>query len=156
VRVALEAAGWAVACFVVWLVTLSAITWQDAALAAGAAALSAGCAVGGRVLFEGHWHPRLTWLRWAAVLPLSVVVDTVAVLAGAYGLRRLHDDRQEQRLPAGEDDATSAARAALGALALSAAPASYVFDTDSESRALHVHSAGSLTPAWARVNPTSP
>jgi hypothetical protein len=154
VRAVVEAVTWTLLCVGVWWLTLSSITWQDTALAGAAGVVSAACAVGGRRLTDDRWRMHVRWLRWLAVLPVSVVADTAAVLAGVYRLRRSCDAKRTYRLPDREAAPTSSGRAALGALAMSASPASYVFDTDSEFRVLHVHTAGTIAPAWAQVNPT--
>lgn len=155
-RTAAEVAVWTVACFAVWLATLSAVTWQDAALAAGGSAIAAACAVAARRRTGDSWRVRIGWCRWLAVLPVAVVADTAAVLATAYRLRPHAESRRSYRLPAHEDDATSAGRAALGSLTLSAVPSSYVEDTDREQHVLQVRTAGTIAPAWAQVNPTEP
>lgn len=154
VHVVAEALAWWSLCFGLWLLTLSSVTTEDVALALAAGLLSALCAVVGRKLTGGRWAVRWRWSRWFATLPVTVLSDTVGVLSAAYRLHRPQGSTGTITLPRPEAPAVTEGRAALSSLALSAAPASYVFDRDPEERVLHLRRAGTFGPSWARPDPS--
>jgi len=153
VRLIAEVLGWWAVCFGLWLLTLSTVTSDDVALALAAGVLSAACAAGARRLTGDRWAVHWRWTRWLVTLPVSVIADTVGVLAGAYRLRRPSGTTDAVRLPWRERPAVSAGRAAFSSLALSTSPGSYVFDCDPDERILHMHRAGTFAPSWARPDP---
>ncbi|HET6877615.1 MAG TPA: hypothetical protein VFH38_08815 [Jatrophihabitans sp.] len=153
-RVGTELVVWAGLCFGIWLLTLSSVTSEDILLAALAAALAAVCAVAGRKVAGGRWRGRLAWTRWYLGLPVAILLDTVKVLALVYSARRHYGRMQTLDLPEGEDHDLAAGRCAIGALGMSASPATYVVDADPDEHKMIVHTVGSPAPEWAKTDPS--
>lgn len=153
-RVGTELVVWAGLCFGVWLLTLSSVTSQDVLLALPAAVLAAICAVGGRRVAGGRWRLRPAWARWYLGLPVAILFDTVKVLALVYSARRNYGRTETIDLPDDEEHDVAAGRCAVGAMAMSASPGTYVVDADPDRRRMTVHTVGSPAPKWAEADPS--
>ena len=94
---------------------------------------------------------RSRWAVWMVRLPAAVVLDTVRVLtlAARHAGHRSRGVGRIDRvaLPADRRPARTSAREALGTMAVSMTPASFVFDVDEEERVLVVHSLVSGSPS---------
>lgn len=142
---------WAALLVGVWVTTLSSVATSEMAAAAGSALLCGVAAVLARRAMDGGWRPSPRWFGWMARLPVAVVVDTVRVLTLAVrhaGHRSRSVGRIERvALPADGSRARTSAREALGTLAVSMTPASFVFDVDEREGVLVVHSLVSGPPS---------
>ncbi|WP_225830046.1 Na+/H+ antiporter subunit E [Streptomyces sp. NK08204] len=139
---------WWAAAVGVWLLTLSSVTLPDLMVAAACGLPSAVAARAGRLAVGGCWRPRAGWIRWAVVLPPSVVADTGRVLWTA--VRHARSERppgklREIALPHDTPEAVAAARRALATVGLSATPGTYVLAGDPERHCLVVHSLSDTT-----------
>jgi multisubunit Na+/H+ antiporter MnhE subunit len=81
-RLVAEAVLWSGACFGLWLLTLSSMNKQDITAAAIAAVPCGVLAVFARRVIEGSWRFELSpAVRFALLLPVAIVADTVRLLA---------------------------------------------------------------------------
>lgn len=136
-RIAESAVWWAL-CLGVWLVTLSAVAWQELIVAALAAVPCGVMATAARVVAGNAWRIRAAWLRPIARLPIAIVTDTAQVIVAA--LRRRPVEFAELTLPGGRgEDPPAAGRRALATLVVSASPGTFVADIDVESGSILVH-----------------
>lgn len=127
----------------VWLLTLSSVTLPDLLVAAACGLPCAVAARAGRKAVGGVWRPRPGWIRWWAVLPLSVLADTARVFAVAA--RRGQESHPPGRvttvhLPRDAQEPVAAARRALATLAVSSTPGTFVIADDPQALRLVVHS----------------
>ena len=80
-RRAAETVLWAAACFSLWLLTLSSVNKQDIVAAAAASVPCGLMAVLARQVVRGAWRFELRpLLRFALLLPVAIVLDTVRLL----------------------------------------------------------------------------
>lgn len=153
-RVGTELVVWAGLCFGIWFLTLSSVTSEDVLLAALAAVLAAICAVGGRRFAGGRWRLRMAWVRWYVGLPVSILLDTIKVLSLVYSARRNYGRTERLGLPTDEEHDVAAGRCAIGAMAVSSAPGTYVVDADPDEHRMTVHAVGRPAPKWAEADPS--
>jgi multisubunit Na+/H+ antiporter MnhE subunit len=128
---------WAVLALV-WVASLNTVTWQELAVAAGAAALCAGVSAAATHMVPGQRLPRPAWLRGLWLLPWLVLTETFLVWHMA--LRQLRRRpatgvRRELRL-GGERSPT---RRAAAALLLAATPGTVVVDVDDRANVVVLH-----------------
>lgn len=139
----------------VWVLTLSSAPPMELYIAAASALPCAVMAPIARRAIETAWRPDPRWLRWLAVLPVSVVVDTAALfgrtLARRLTGRPFEGELKPVPLRAHRDPLRSGAHRALATVALSATPGSFVIDTRPEEDALLVHSVVDVPPSLDRV-----
>jgi multisubunit Na+/H+ antiporter MnhE subunit len=146
-----EGLGWAAVCLLVWLSMASSVTAEELIVAVAASVVSAAAAIAGRSAVRGRWTLRRVWLRRAVRLPVAIAIATVAVLGASLRLRPRRGRMTRLDVTTDEPVEVGASHRALGALALAAAPTSYVVDTDPDSGAVTVHQLGDALPSWAQV-----
>jgi multisubunit Na+/H+ antiporter MnhE subunit len=139
---ALWLAWWAVL-FVLWLLLVDTVQWEELVVGSAAAAVSATVAV--VLLRRGYlrFHPRAAWLGEIPWLVWDVIVDC-GLLAGALWRKVVLRQPVEGvtiRVPFhhGGDNGRDGARRALVNFAVSLTPNSYVVDIDPEADSLLVH-----------------
>lgn len=133
-RLVAEAMLWAVACFSLWLLTLSSMNKQDIT-AAGIAAVPCGVlAVLARHIIKGSWRFEISpVVRFTLLLPVAIVLDTVRLLAVPLQVITGRNDGKGEfasvRAPTteGNDPAAAGRRVLLGA-GVSATPGTIVMD----------------------------
>jgi len=134
---------WWAALFIIWLLLVDTIAWEELLVGAVAASLSATVALA--VHRQGYirFSPRAVWLRELPALVGDVIVDC-GLLAGALWRRLIL--RQTVggvmiRVPFhyGGDNGRDGARRALVNFAVSLTPNSYVVDIDPDADSLLVH-----------------
>ena len=154
VEAVVEAALWWAGLVGIWLITLSAVTWPEVWVAAGAAMPCAVLARLARGAMEHSWGPDLGWLRGLAALPMAVVADTVRVLLLEPSTSRKQTRKRDlaalplagpRRGPRGET------RRAASTLLVCATPATLVLDSDPDDHALVVHRLVSGPPDTAKA-----
>ena len=148
----LEVGWWWGAAVGIWLLTLSSVTTPDLIAAAGCGLPCGLAARAGRRAMQARWQPRLGWVRWLAPLAVQIAADAARMLAvAARGLAgdRSPGELRELPLPAGEPAAVGSARRAVGALALSLTPGTFVLDSNPEENMLVVHS---LANGWPHLD----
>ena len=124
------------------LLLVSAVDRAELVLAVLLGLVAALVASAARTAQPTSWSVRASWVRWLALLPLSVLRDAGAVaraaLMGSSGTWR--------RVPvAGAAGDTARARAArsVAGLVLSASPGTVVVDVDPDAGTALVHALGS-------------
>lgn len=145
---------WWAATVGVWLLTLSSVTLPDLLVAAACGLPCAVAARAGRKAVGGAWRPRPGWIRWWAVLPLSVLSDTVRVFALAARPRRGPGAKGRVttvQLPRDGQEAVAAARLALTTLVVSSTPGTFVIADDPQAHRLVVHSLSDRPTLMERV-----
>lgn len=127
----------------VWVITLSSAPPMELYISAAAALPCALLMPKVRRTVQAAWRPDWRWLRWLAVLPISVVADTARVFAvvfvHAVTRRPIDGELIEVRLQLHEDPARAAAHEALAMVTVSATPGSFVVDSRPERSALLLH-----------------
>ena len=137
--VAVRLVVWWVALALVWVASLSAVTWQELVVAGAAAMLCVGVAVVAKRMVSGRRVPRPAWLRGLRLLPWAVLTETVLVWRMA--LRRIRRRpvegvTRELRL----DGERSPARQATAVMLLAATPGTVVVDVDRRANVVRLHS----------------
>lgn len=131
---AIEVGVWTVVLTGLWVSTLTVAGGIELAVAAGCSLGCALLATGTRGALDISMRPRLGWLTWVARLPAAVVGD-LGRLAAAVTRTVRHDTplgaTRRLGLP-GEDPRNAEARRALGSLAISATPGSFVVDVTTD------------------------
>lgn len=141
-RAALEATLWAAIGFGTWTLTLSQFNAEDAIVAAAA---SIGCglfAVAGRWAIGERWAVVGVPLRSVLRLPLSIVLDSAAVLSTPLRRHRGSHFSHVRIDGAGGDGPRQAALRARATLLTSLSPGSFVCDIDRETGDALVHHLG--------------
>ncbi|WP_185981830.1 Na+/H+ antiporter subunit E [Skermania sp. ID1734] len=125
---------WAVA-VLVWILTLSSVSWPEVISAAACAVPCAFAARAGRRAVRATWRPRASWIHWLAPVAAAIILDTLRLAALTIrSPRRLreHKDLSTLELPA-DVNATAPSREALATLAISSTPGSLVVDRTKQS-----------------------
>jgi multisubunit Na+/H+ antiporter MnhE subunit len=146
--VLVEVLAWCPLLFGLWLLTLASVSIAESIAAGISAVLCAVIARAGRRASRVRWHPDPGWLRWFALLPIAICVDTVRVFAIAVRMAfgRPAPQRWDRiELPADRSTARADARRAAAVLALSTAPGSFVVDAPPDGPLL-VHTLVSVPP----------
>jgi hypothetical protein len=134
----------------VWLITLSAVSAQEAEVAVPVALLCGVVAVAGRRAADNVWGLRPGWLLPLAALPVTVVSDTAQVLASA--VTRRAGRFEEVPVHGGKGSGPAAAgRRALATFLVGASPGSYVVDIDPDTGDAKLHVASSRGPKMQRI-----
>lgn len=145
IAIALETVWWWSLMFGVWVLTLSGTTWGEIACALPSAFLAAVAAVTTRRALGGRWLPDPAWVRWLPVLAVSVVLDTVRVLAlairqlrsrdapGAFGVVQLHAKVTWPRLVEADT------HRAYATLTITSTPGSIVYHSEPDLHRLWLH-----------------
>lgn len=129
-----------------WLATASTVTMSETLVAAAIALIAAVLARLARRAIPFDAKPRLAWLRWAALVPVSAVADAARLVPWLGG--RQAEDIVEARLPASTDRAETGLRAG-GIVALSATPGTVVVDCEPRSGTVRMHS---LVKGWPHLD----
>lgn len=145
----LETLGWASISAAVWLATLSSVTLPELCFALGAGVLCGALACAARRALGGSWRPSPRWILWLGPLALSILAETIDLLAmaiirpraGRLSTYHLPDEPLERLM----------AREALGTMAISATPGSVVADCDPADPRLTVHVLVSKGPSLPKV-----
>lgn len=145
-RVALrEGLVWFVVLTGFYFALISSYDWPEIAVGLGSGAIGAVAAVLTRSAERLRYRPELAWLRWLGPLPAAVLGDTVrlaVLLAGHVVARRpVRSTTREIRFPTDGTSRGSAHRA-IGALAISFAPGSYVVDVNADTGVVLVNDLG--------------
>jgi multisubunit Na+/H+ antiporter MnhE subunit len=137
----------------VWMVSLSAYSGQDLVVAVACGLPCAGMAVLTRRAVRADARPPAAALRWLAVLPWSVVVDAVRVLALPWRPRARSSAGSFRRLPmqATGSSPRAVGRRAAASLLVSSTPGAYVVDVDPGSGTALVHAVGPASPIERQV-----
>jgi multisubunit Na+/H+ antiporter MnhE subunit len=153
VRVAVEVLVWWCVSVGVWLVSLSAYSGQDLAVAVACGLATAVMAVLTRRAVRADARPPAAVLRWLAVLPASILLDAVRVLALPWRPRARSAAGTFRRLPLGApgDSPAAVGRRATAAVLLSSTPGAFVVDVDPGSGAALVHAVGPASPIERQV-----
>ena len=151
-RRALEVLLWAVLLTGIWVSTLTTVDGPEL-VAAGVCALAAGVlGTATRTTLGATLRPRPGWLRWLVLLPVAVVADlgrlTVAVVAALRHGRGLGVPRT-LALP-DEPGIRARTRQALGSVAVSATPGTYVTGVTGDG-ALELHALTAQASALERA-----
>jgi len=138
---AVEALVWWIVLTGIWLLTLTSFSVQELSAALVAGLLCALVATTARESYRASWRPRARWLSWIALLPHTVVADTVRVLGP-----RLRTPAERRRIPVDDDGA-------VATMVVSAAPGTVVLDdrvaeATGNRTTLVVHA---LVPAGSRI-----
>lgn len=138
----IEIVVWWVALTALELMLISAVDRYELLAAVLLALVCAVVASLARTAQPSSWRLRLDWLGWLPLLPVRIVLDTVAVLlAAAKGEKGTW--RTTPVAGAKGDDAGARGARAVGAMALSLSPGSVVVDVDGTSGVARLHSLGS-------------
>jgi multisubunit Na+/H+ antiporter MnhE subunit len=141
----MERAVWSVVLVLVWVASLTVLTWQEFAVAAAVAIPVATVATMARRALAGRWRIRATWLRPLWRLPGAVLTETVTVWRAAF--RRMPGRMRELRL--GEE--RSQARQAIAVPLLSASPGTVVTGVDTEANVARLHGFSDAAGAMERA-----
>jgi hypothetical protein len=147
-----EVLAWAAVTAGTWVTTLSPLTAPDVVVAFAAGAVCGVAAAAARRALGVRWRVRAASLRWVATLPIAVPTTTIAVLAATLRRHPQSGRLVDVALPEGEPAEVASSRRAIGALATSAAPASYVVDARPKDDAVLVHELVPPLPAATRVD----
>lgn len=144
---------WAVSCGV-WLLTLSSISAAELIVALSCGLPCGFAARATRRSLGGEWRLRPRWSLWVGPLVVAVLADSARLVATS--LRSVARTGQAGQLtavslPPGEPEHVFAGREAVGTVALSATPGTFVVDCDPERHVLTVHSLVSGPPAMEEV-----
>lgn len=124
---------------------ISSYDWPEIVVGLGSGAIGAVAAVLTRTAQRLHYRPALAWLRWLGRLPAAVLGDTVrlaVLLVGHVVARRpVRGTMREIHFPADSTSRGSAHRA-IGSLAISFAPGSYVVDVNTDTGLVLVNDLG--------------
>lgn len=145
-RTVLEGFIWWAACVAIWLLSLSAFSYQEFVVAMSCALPCAVAAVAARRAVEGGWRFESRVLGIAMRLPRDIVVDSARVLSRPWSRRRIRGQFRTVSLEARGDSPQDSGRRAVVATLLSTTPGSYVVDTDPEGGTALVHT---ITPVSA-------
>lgn len=144
---------WSAAGVGTWLLTLSSVSAPELVTAVAVAVPCAVLAVLARRALQRSWSVPASWLRWLLPLPAAVAADTAHLLALAAGVlvgRRIPDgELRTVTLPPGGPAPRRAARSAVVAGVVSAAPGTVVLDVDDGE--LLLHALGSSGPRLEEV-----
>ena len=137
--VAVRLVVWWVALALVWVASLSTVTWQELVVAGAVATLCVGVTAIAKHMVSGRRVPRPAWLRGLRLLPWTVLTETV--LLWRMALRRLRhrpaeDVTRELRL----DGERAPARQASAVMLLAATPGTVVVDVDRRANVVRLHS----------------
>lgn len=144
---AAEIAAWTVLLWGVWLLSLSAVGTPDLVVG-GSCALGCGaCAAAARRAIRQRWWPSWQDVAPAALLPVAVLVDTVAVLTSPLRPGARRGELQTVQVGAAGHGPRQAARRALVATIVSATPATVVLDVDDTKGTVVVHAMRSPGPS---------
>lgn len=127
---------WWVLLALVWVASLTTLSWQELAAAAIAAGLCVLVADRARRVLAGRCRLRAAWLRGLRALPRAVLTETLLVWRTAARRTRSPGGSREVRL--GHERSQS--RQASAVLLLGAAPATVVVDVDRRANVVRVHS----------------
>jgi multisubunit Na+/H+ antiporter MnhE subunit len=130
---------WWVALVLVWVASLSSVTWQELAVAGAAAALCVVVAAIARRMVPGRRLPGRAWLGGLWLLPRVVLTETLGVWRMAVRQvrhRPVGNVTRELRL-GGE---RSQVRQATAVLLLAATPGTVVVDVDRRANVVLLHS----------------
>jgi hypothetical protein len=133
---AVEAAGWSLAAFALWLTTLSSVTVPEVLCAAAVAVPCGIFAPLMRTTLEDGWRGRGRWSVLAVLVPWRAAAELVPVIRATM-LRR-HGRLRRVELPAGSRP-TRGCRAALMILGSNATPGRLVLHVDNGLRCFIVH-----------------
>jgi multisubunit Na+/H+ antiporter MnhE subunit len=136
---------WSGGLVLVWVASLTVLTWQEFTVAVVVAVPGAVVATSARKAFAGRWRIRIGWLRPLRVLPGAVVAETFAVWRAA--VRRLRGGERELRL--GQE--RSEARQAVAVALLAASPGTVVVDVDRKANVARIHSFADTEGAMERA-----
>ena len=129
-----------------WLATASTLTVIETLVAAAVALAAAVLARLARRAIPFAARPRLAWLRWAALVPVSAFADAVRLVPWLRG--RQPEDLVEEHLPGSTGEAETGLRAG-GIVALSATPGTVVVDSDPRTGTIRLHS---LVTGWPHLD----
>jgi multisubunit Na+/H+ antiporter MnhE subunit len=155
VSLAAELVIWCCVTTGIWIVSLSAYSGQDLAVALGCGAACAVVAVLARRAARLAARPPAEMLRWLVSLPWSIVLDTGRVLVLPWRPRARARAGEFRHVRIGPSGTTSRAvgRRAMASVFLSATPGAYVVDIDPAAGTALVHSIGPASPIEGSVTP---
>jgi multisubunit Na+/H+ antiporter MnhE subunit len=153
VRVAGEVLVWWCVSVGVWMVSLSAYSGEDLVVAVACGLACAVMAVLTRRAVHADARPPAEVLRWLAVVPWSIAVDSVRVLLLPWRPRARSAAGTFRRLPlrASGDSPAAVGRRATASVLLSSTPGAYVVDLDPGSGTALVHAVGPASPVERQV-----
>ncbi len=131
-----ELALWWLAGTLSWLVTVSTVTVPETVTAVSTALLGAMLARMARRAMGFQAAAQGIWLRWAALVPLAAVTDTVRLAGWLTGPQE--ETLGEQPMPGTRQPRGRGWRAGA-MIALSATPGSVVFSSDPVMNRIRVH-----------------
>ncbi|MDT7744453.1 MAG: hypothetical protein QOE59_3531 [Actinomycetota bacterium] len=136
---AVELIAWTVVLVAVWVATLTAVGVLELVVAVLVAVPLAVLATATRRVLDAPAELPAGWWRWAVRLPGAVVVDTARLTGAtvrAIATRTPLGRERTLRLP---DPPTTGpdGRASVGAITISATPASYVADVEDDTLVVH-------------------
>jgi hypothetical protein len=156
VPVLVEASAWWCGAVGVWIASLSAWSMHDFVVAAGCAVPCAAAAVAARRAMRDSWRPPAESLRWLAVVPWSVLADSVRVLTLPFrsiGAGRSSTTGQLRTVNVGArgESAQAAGRHAVAIAVLSSTPGTYVVSVDAKAGTALIHAIGDRPSAVERA-----
>jgi multisubunit Na+/H+ antiporter MnhE subunit len=131
-----EVAAWTAVLLLVYLATLSTFSGGELVIAACAAVPAAVLAWAGRRVTAAHWSLDARWFRWLLLLPGAVAADLARL--PRWAARRGSGSFRTLTLPV-ETEARTRGRMAVGGLAMSLTPGSYVVESRASGRTMMVH-----------------
>lgn len=145
-----EVLAWTLLLWGAWLLSLSAVGVPDLVVGGLSAAVCGIAAASARRAIRQRWHPSWSLIAPAAALPVTIVVDTAAVLLSPWraGTRRGQVETVDVG-GAGQAPRQTARRAVITTI-VSASPASVVLDADDKTGTLVVHAMRSPGPSLAQ------